>query len=182
MSRAAERLLIELAIDMAAAPDADPAASVGVCRAYLDEHYPSDRADVRTTEASRCVVAAGLLVSYGASSLPQRREASQKFWREPLATANKLFCTINGPGSTLSLPTLATNRARSERSQTQRWPAEKETAAQACSEQSPHADAARAMRSYHAPRRPAPTAHGALRSYGHGRRRVRRRQVHRGES
>ena len=38
VSRAAERLLIELAIDMAAAPDADPAKR---CRAYLDEHYPS---------------------------------------------------------------------------------------------------------------------------------------------
>ena len=38
VSRAAERLLIELAIDMAAAPAADPAKR---CRAYLDEHYPS---------------------------------------------------------------------------------------------------------------------------------------------
>merc|ERR1711938_110644 len=38
VSRAAERLLIELAIDMAAAPDADPAKR---CRAYLDEHYPA---------------------------------------------------------------------------------------------------------------------------------------------
>ena len=37
VSRAAERLLIERAIDMAAAPDADPAKR---CRAYLDEHYP----------------------------------------------------------------------------------------------------------------------------------------------
>ena len=38
VSRAAERLLIELAIDMAAAPDADP---VKRCRAYLDAHYPA---------------------------------------------------------------------------------------------------------------------------------------------
>ena len=37
VSRAAERLLIELAIDMAAAPAADPAKR---CRVYLDEHYP----------------------------------------------------------------------------------------------------------------------------------------------
>ena len=37
VSRAAERLLIELAIDMAAAPAADPAER---CRAYLDKHYP----------------------------------------------------------------------------------------------------------------------------------------------
>ena len=37
VSRAAERLLIELAIDMAAAPDADPAER---CRAYLNKHYP----------------------------------------------------------------------------------------------------------------------------------------------
>ena len=41
VSRAAERLLIELAIDMAAAPDADPAKR---CRAYLDEHYPATTA------------------------------------------------------------------------------------------------------------------------------------------
>ncbi len=38
VSRAAEQLLIELAIDMAAAPAADPAKR---CRAYLDEHYPA---------------------------------------------------------------------------------------------------------------------------------------------
>ena len=38
VSRAAERLLIELAIDMAAAPDADPAER---CRAYLNKHYPA---------------------------------------------------------------------------------------------------------------------------------------------
>ena len=38
VSRAAERLLIELATDLAAAPDADPAKR---CRAYLDEHYPA---------------------------------------------------------------------------------------------------------------------------------------------
>ena len=41
VSRAAERLLIELAIDMAAAPDTDPAKR---CRAYLDEHYPATTA------------------------------------------------------------------------------------------------------------------------------------------
>ena len=38
VSRAAERLLIELAIDMAAAPAADPAKR---CRAYLNKHYPA---------------------------------------------------------------------------------------------------------------------------------------------
>ena len=37
VSRAAERLLIELATDLAAAPDADPAER---CRAYLNKHYP----------------------------------------------------------------------------------------------------------------------------------------------
>ena len=41
VSRAAERLLIELAIDMAAAPASDPAKR---CRAYLDEHYPATTA------------------------------------------------------------------------------------------------------------------------------------------
>ena len=38
VSRAAERLLIELATDLAAAPDADPAER---CRAYLNKHYPA---------------------------------------------------------------------------------------------------------------------------------------------
>ena len=38
VSRAAERLLIELATDLAAAPDADP---VERCRAYLNKHYPA---------------------------------------------------------------------------------------------------------------------------------------------
>ena len=37
----AVRLLIELAIDLAAAPAADPAKR---CRAYLDEHYPATTA------------------------------------------------------------------------------------------------------------------------------------------
>ena len=41
VTRAAERLLIELAIDMVAAPGADPAKR---CRAYLDEHYPATTA------------------------------------------------------------------------------------------------------------------------------------------
>ena len=41
VSRAAERLLIELATDLAAAPDANPAER---CRAYLDKNYPAPSA------------------------------------------------------------------------------------------------------------------------------------------
>lgn len=39
LAHPAERLLVELATDLAAAPDADPAER---CRAYLDAYYPSN--------------------------------------------------------------------------------------------------------------------------------------------